>query len=47
MSIQCAHAPQHDNGFVVTLLLWTTSGGIRTLLELESTECSTSTKQGA
>ena len=41
-TVQCTHPPHHDNGFVVTCLLWTASGGVQALLVLEPTECSTS-----
>ena len=46
-TIQCAHPPHHHNGFVVTCRLWTASGRVHTLLVLEPTECSTSTRLGA
>ena len=46
-TIQCAHPPQHHNGFVATCRLWTASGEVHALLVLEPTECSTSTKQRA
>ena len=46
-TIQCAHPPQHRNGFVTTCQLWTASGGVHTLLLLEPIEYSTSTSQGA
>ena len=42
-TIQCAHPPRHHNGFVATCA----SGGVHTLLVLEPTECSTSTRLGA
>ena len=45
--IECAHPPHHDNSFVATCRLWTTSGGVHALLVLEPTECLTRTKQGA
>ena len=31
-TIQCAHPPHHDNGFVATCRLWTASGGVHALL---------------
>ena len=43
-TIQCAHPPHHQNGFVATCRLWTASGGVHALLVLEPTECSTSTR---
>ena len=46
-TIRCAYPPHHHNGFVVTCRLWTASGGVRALLVLEPTECSTSTRLGA
>ena len=46
-TIQYAHPPHHHNGFVATCQLWTASGGVHTLLVLEPTECSTSTRLGA
>ena len=45
--IQCVHSSHQHNGFVATCRLWTASGGVYTLLVLEPTECSTSTKQRA
>ena len=46
-TIQYAHPPHHHNGFVATCQLRTASGGVHTLLVLETTECSTSTRLGA
>ena len=46
-TIQCAHPPQHHNGFVAICRLWTASGGVHALLVLEPRECSTSTRLGA
>ena len=46
-TIQCAHPPHHHNGFVATCWLWAASGGVHTLLVLEPTECSTSSRLGA
>ena len=46
-TIQCVHPPHHHNGSVAKCRLWTASDGVHTLLVLEQTECSTSTKQGA
>ena len=45
--IQCAHPPNHHNGFVATCRLWMTSGGVHALPVLESTGCSTRTREGA
>ena len=45
--IQCAHPPYQHNGFVATCQLWTASGGVHALLVLETTESSSSTRQGA
>ena len=30
-TIQCAHPPHHNNGFVATCRLWTASGGVHAL----------------
>ena len=46
-TIQCTDLPHRNNGFVATCWLWTASGGVHALLVLQTTECSTSTKQGA
>ena len=46
-TIQCAHHRRHhQNEFVATYGLWMASAGVHTLLVLEPTECSTSTRQG-
>ena len=45
--IQCAHPPNHHNGFVATCRLWTANGRVHVLLVLEPSECSTSTTKGA
>ena len=46
-TIQSAHLSHHHNGFVATCRLWTASGRVHTLLVVEPTECSTSTRLGA
>ena len=46
-TIQSANPSHHHNGFVATCQLWTTSGGVHTLLVSAPTECSTSTRLGA
>ena len=43
-TVQCAHPVHHHNGFVATCQLWMASSGVHTLLVLEPTECSTSTR---
>ena len=46
IEIQCAHSPHCHNGFVTTCQVWTANGGIYVLLLLETTKCSTRTRQG-
>lgn len=45
-TIQATHARHHHNGFGSTYRLWTASGIVYTLLVLQPSDCSTSTKQG-